>query len=187
MATSKARLQAQTWTKDHFFISTDPSLFPIDTLVDVFESKDFYWAKSLPPQAMREMLENSLSFGLYEQPRRPRDSDEPASDKKKLVGLARCITDFATFSYLTDVWVDPAYQGKGLGSWLVGCVQEVMEGMPHLRRSMLFTADWERSVPFYEKLMGMTLIESRKGEALAIMEAKGRGHPSYGRQGTGYD
>ncbi|KAI1362498.1 putative GNAT family N-acetyltransferase [Xylaria arbuscula] len=82
---------------------------------------------------------------------------------------------------------DPSYQGNGLGTWLVGRVREVLESMPNVRRSLLFTADWERSVPFYQRFLGMTLIETRKGEALAIMEKKGKGHPAYGREGTGYD
>lgn len=70
---------------------------------------------------------------------------------------------------------------------MVKCIQEVIEGMPYLRRSMLFTADWERSVPFYERLMGMSPMNIRPGEGLAIMEMKGKGHPSYGRDGSSYD
>ena len=185
MASTKLDIQGRSWRKDQFLVSTDPSLFCVSTLIDVFDSKEFYWAKTLPPQAMREVLENSLSFGLYEQ-LQPDGSTCP-TDTLKFVGMARCVTDFTTFVYITDVWVDPAYQGKGLGSWLVQCVQEVLDTMPHLRRSMLFTADWERSVPFYQKLMGMELIEPRRGEGLAAMESKGKGHPSYGSQGTGYN
>ncbi|KAL1863918.1 hypothetical protein Daus18300_008067 [Diaporthe australafricana] len=184
-ASVKSELQERSWRKDQFLISTNPALFPIPTLIDIFDRKEFYWAKPLPAQAMREMLDNSLAFGLYEQLEHERPaSSTPAT---KLIGVARCITDFVTFVYLTDVWVDPTYQGKGLGSWLVTCVQEVIEGMPHVRRSMLFTADWGRSVPFYEKLMGMTLIESKHNEGLAIMESKGKGHPTYGQQGAGYN
>lgn len=182
---TKSKLQERSWRKDQFLISTNPAHFPIPTLIEIFDRKDFYWAKPLPAQYIREMLQNSLAFGLYEQ----LDHQHPGNSAPEatLIGIARLVTDFITFAYLTDVWVDPSYQGKGLGSWLVTCVQEVVDEMPHLRRSMLFTADWERSVPFYEKLMGMQLIESRPNKGLAIMEAKGRGHPSYGCQGTGYN
>ena len=103
-----------------------------------------------------------------------------------MLGFARCVTDFTTFLYLTDVWVDRACQGKGLGAWLVRCIDEVIEDMPYLRRSMLFTADWKRSVPFYEKNMGMGLVLTHFGEDVAIMEKKGRGHPSYGSAGNKY-
>ncbi|ENH74344.1 Calcium/calmodulin-dependent protein kinase [Fusarium oxysporum f. sp. cubense race 1] len=70
------------------------------------------------------------------------------------------------------------YQGKGLGSWLVRCIREVLDEMPHLRRTMLLTGDWERSVPFYEKLLRMYVVEPKRGEGLAIMESKGTDHPS---------
>jgi ribosomal protein S18 acetylase RimI-like enzyme len=136
----------------------------------------------LTPDAFREALTNSLSFGVYEQ---PQSTNTPSENK--LVGIARCVTDYVTFAYLTDVWVDPTLQGKGLGSWLIRCVQEVLDKMPHLRRTMLLTGDWERSVPFYEKLMNMSLVEPKRGDGLAVMESKGKGHPSYGKAGTGYN
>lgn len=187
MPAIKEDLQSRSWTRGRFSISTNPHLLPIPQLVDIFASSDFYWAKALTPATMSQMLENSLSFGLYSQTESSSSKEASgATADRVFIGLARCVTDFVTFSYLTDVWVDPAYQGKGLGSWLICCVQEVLEEMPDLRRSMLFTADWERSVPFYTKLMGMTLVEVREGKGLAIMESKGKGHPSYGRIGTGY-
>jgi ribosomal protein S18 acetylase RimI-like enzyme len=185
MATTKTALQARSWTKEQYLVSTQPSLIPIPCLIDVFNSSDFYWAKATPEQAMREMVENSLSFGMYEQIHTTSSTDQ--LQERKFIGLARCVTDYVTFAYLTDVWVDPEYQGYGLGSWLIQCVQEVLETMPHLRRTMLCTADWKRSVPFYERLMGMQLMESRQGDGLAVMESKGKGHPSYGREGTGYE
>jgi ribosomal protein S18 acetylase RimI-like enzyme len=186
MATASAKpiLQTRSWTKDQYLVSTDHDLVPISALIEVFNSREFYWANAMPQQAMQEMLEKSMSFGLYEQ----QESKDLAihTPVLKFIGIARCVTDFVTFAYLTDVWVDPVFQGKGLGSWLVQCVQEVLEAMPHLRRTILFTADWERSVPFYQKLMGMTVVEIQKGEGLALMESKGKGHPTYGREGSGY-
>ena len=184
-----SKLQHRTWTKDAYLISTDPSLIPITTLNTAFASEDVYWAKPLPEQVMRETLQNSLCFGLYELDRSTsanvKDTATVASGPTpRFVGIARCITDFTTFIYLTDVYIDPVYQGKGLGTWLVSCVQEVVESMPYLRRSLLFTGDWKRSVPFYEKIMGMTVLESRRGkdgesgEGLAVLMRKGKGDPS---------
>ena len=40
----------------------------------------------------------------------------------KQIGLARLITDYVTIAYLTDVYVLEEYQGKGLGTWLLGAV-----------------------------------------------------------------
>jgi len=97
-----------------------------------------------------------------------------------LIGFARCITDFTTFSYLTDVYILPAHQGTGLGKWLVRCLGEVHDEMPFLRRSMLFTSDWERSVPFYETVLGMRVLGAgagREGGGPAVMQKLGPGFP----------
>ncbi|KAF4449683.1 hypothetical protein F53441_7084 [Fusarium austroafricanum] len=182
MTSLKSKFQSRSWRKGHFVISTDPSQFPTSRLAEIFDSKDFYWASPISPEAFKDAFENSLSFGVYD--------ESQSADKTslgKLVGIARCVTDFVTFAYLTDVWVDPACQGKGIGSWMVQCIQEILDEMPYLRRAMLLTGDWERSVPFYEKLLGMSLLEPKRGEGLAVMESKGRGHPTYGQPGNGYN
>ncbi|KAH8650609.1 hypothetical protein BGZ60DRAFT_421428 [Tricladium varicosporioides] len=189
MSSIMSKLQHRTWTKDVYLITTDPSLIPIKTLNEAFASEDVYWAKPLPEQVMRETLQNSLCFGLYELDQSTvADVEDTASTELEstgsFIGIARCITDFITFIYLTDVYINPLYQGKGLGTWLVSCVQEVIESMPYLRRSLLFTGDWKRSVPFYEKIMGMTVLESGKGkdggigQGLAVLMRKGKGDPS---------
>lgn len=165
------RLQHRTWSKDQYMISTDPALIPVKKLNEAFASSDVYWALPMPEEAMWETLQRSLCFGLYQK--------EEKGSELDLIGFARCITDFTTFVYLTDVYVWPSHQGSGLGKWLIMCVQEVIEDMPYLRRSMLFTSDWERSVPFYRKLMGMELVGSKgeEGGGPAVMQRKGRGFP----------
>lgn len=171
------KLQHRTWSKNHYMISTDPALLPIKKLNEAFASSDVYWAQPMPEEVMRETFQRSLCFGLYGKPLG--EEDQERGSHVELVGFARCVTDFTTFVYLTDVYVWPTYQGKGLGKWLIMCVQEVIESMPYLRRSMLFTSDWERSVPFYKKLMGMELVGSRdKSEGgPAILQQKGKGFP----------
>lgn len=186
MATTVDKLKTKSWTRDSFLVSTDSSLIPISDLATAFASEEFYWARPLPEPVLRQMLDNSLCFGLYAQRQNSDVTCSKHQSSLKFLGVARCVTDFTTFLYLTDVWVDPTQQGKGLGTWLISCVQEVIESMPFLRRSILMTADWERSVPFYEKLMKMELFESQRGHGLAILERKGEGHPSYGRKGAGY-
>lgn len=177
-------MQSLSWRRDRFLITTDPAHIPVSTLCDIFDSEEFYWCKSLSTEAMREMLDNCLCFGLYEHSGEETEKDNPSPPK--FIGLARFITDYITFVYLTDVWIEPSQQGKGLGTWLVKCVDEAIGTMPDLRKAVLFTGDWERSVPFYKKLMGMNVVEGRDGKGLAVMEKKGRGHPSFGREGSAY-
>ncbi|KAH7363764.1 putative GNAT family N-acetyltransferase [Rhexocercosporidium sp. MPI-PUGE-AT-0058] len=161
----------QIWKKGDYLISMDPYLLPISKVNDALASEHMYWAKSLPEEVMRETLRNSLCFGLYKV---EAETEDPA-----FVGMARLITDKTTFVYLTDVYVDPKFQGEGLGTWLVSCIQDIIEAMPHLRRSILFTGDWKRSVPFYNKIMHMEVVETKAGEGLAFMEKKGPGHPHF--------
>lgn len=183
MQTTKHDLLSRTWTRDSYLISTDPSLIPVSELNAAFATDLVYWANPLPNNIMRETIENSLCFGLYDV-KAPtevnQDADGSRNTERKLVGFARCVTDFTTFSYLTDVYVLPVYQGEGLGGWLVACVGEVHDSMPHLRRSMLFTSDWKRSVPFYQSILGMATlnVSSEETAGPAIMQKRGPGFPA---------
>ncbi|KAH6666411.1 hypothetical protein B0J14DRAFT_604833 [Halenospora varia] len=114
------RLQHRTWSRDHFMISTDSTLLPIEKLNHAFATSDVYWALPMPEELMRETLRHSLCFGLYKKGGGEEERDEGLD--LELVGFARCITDFTTFVYLTDVYVWPQHQGSGLGKWLIMCV-----------------------------------------------------------------
>jgi GNAT superfamily N-acetyltransferase len=85
-----------------------------------------YWAEAIPREVIARAVENSLCFGLY--------------DGGRQIGLARMITDRATFAYLCDVYVLPDYRGKGLGRWLMRCVMEHPD-LAGLRRMHLVTQD----------------------------------------------
>jgi GNAT superfamily N-acetyltransferase len=56
------------------------------------------------------------------------------------VGLARVVTDYATFAYLCDVYVLESHRGRGLGKWLMECVMAHPE-LQGLRRFNLVTRD----------------------------------------------
>jgi len=183
----------KTWTRDGFLVSTDPSLISIQALSSAFEQDWMYWAKPLPPDAMKAMVHNSLCFGLYTPtPQTPAATNraDPISSLKmsetrpaasrtnstgtSMIGFARVITDHVTLAYLTDVYVLPEWKGEGLGKWLIECVQEVFEQMPHLRRSLLITGKDGPAVGFYERNMRMEKMDSGK---LAVMSWVGPGWP----------
>jgi GNAT superfamily N-acetyltransferase len=85
-----------------------------------------YWAKDIPRSLVKISLSHSLNFGVY---------------KGKLqVGLARVITDRATFAYVADVFIAPEHRGKGLSKWLMQCVLAHPE-LQGLRRWLLATKD----------------------------------------------
>lgn len=82
------------------------------------------------------------------------------------IGLARLITDGVSFGYLTDVYVLPEYQGKGLGRWLMACLSDVTNAWPHLRRVMLVTSG--SRLDLYKKTLGVEDWNDRKQQSLVI-------------------
>jgi GNAT superfamily N-acetyltransferase len=111
--------------RDDFLISTDPGLLDAP-LIHTFLSQRSYWAAGRPLDVVRRSLEQSLCFGLYEQGRQ--------------IGLARVVTDRATFAWLCDVFVLEEYRGRGLSKWLMECVMG-HEELRGLRRFLLATRD----------------------------------------------
>lgn len=98
-----------------------------------FLSEQSYWAKGMSADTLRRALQHSLCFGGFVDGRQ--------------VAFARVVSDFATFSYLRDVFVDKKYQGRGYGKGLL----EAIVQHPGLRGTtlLLHTND---AHPFYEKL-----------------------------------
>jgi ribosomal protein S18 acetylase RimI-like enzyme len=50
-----------------------------------------------------------------------------AWDGVRLVGMARCLTDFSYAAYLSDLAVDRAYQRRGIGRELIHRVQQAID------------------------------------------------------------
>lgn len=85
-----------------------------------------YWAKGIPAEVLKTALANSVCVGVLHD--------------GKQVAFARVITDKATFGYLSDVFVLPAYRGQGLSKCMVDAIVNLPE-LQGLRRFMLATKD----------------------------------------------
>jgi GNAT superfamily N-acetyltransferase len=75
---------------------------------------------------LKTAIENSICFGVYRH--------------DKQAGFARVITDKATFAYICDVFILPAYRRSGLSKWLMQTIIRHPE-LQGLRRWSLATAD----------------------------------------------
>ncbi|KAJ9651901.1 hypothetical protein H2198_008830 [Neophaeococcomyces mojaviensis] len=53
------------WIRDGFIISTDPALIDVKAVNAAFASDQLAWAKALPEDELKTMLERSVCFGLY--------------------------------------------------------------------------------------------------------------------------
>ncbi len=109
---------------DRFHISTDKSKLDLAIIHNFLKSSR--WAENIPLQIVKKSIENSLCFGVYE--------------GNKQIGFGRVITDYATFAYLSDVFIVESFRGLGLGKWLVEYILEYAE-LQGLRRWLLGTID----------------------------------------------
>ena len=83
-----------------FTISTDPSRLDLPWIHN-YLTNEAYWARGITFPVFQRSVENALCFGVY--------------DRSKQVGFGRVISDYATFAYLADVFVDEGYRRQGLG------------------------------------------------------------------------
>jgi N-acetylglutamate synthase-like GNAT family acetyltransferase len=105
-------------------LTTTPSRIDLDAALALL--RQTYWAREMTRETLAKAIAHSLCFAIL------RDDT--------LVGLARVVTDRATFAYLTDVVIDPAMRGQGLAHRLM---EEIL-GHPDLqglRRFALITSD----------------------------------------------
>lgn len=114
--------------RDGFTVSTDPARLDVDAIHAFLTTA--YWCEGIPRETVAKSLARSLCFGLYQE-----DGEGP-----RQIGLARVITDGATFAYLCDVYVLPEFRGRGLGHWLMEHVMAHPD-LQGLRRFSLVTRD----------------------------------------------
>ena len=107
------------WSANGFVVDDDRQRLDLERIVAWLGES--YWAGSQPPEVIRRSWEAAgITLGLF------KDEDG------EMIGCARAVTDFARFAYLSDVYVDPAYRGQGLGRWLVQLMIEHPE-VPRVR------------------------------------------------------
>ena len=90
-------------------------------------ASESYWAEGIPLETFRRAIENSLSVGVY-------------APDGQMAGMARVVTDRATFGWICDVFIDQAHRGQGLSKR----VMAYLRGHPDLqgfRRMHLATRD----------------------------------------------
>lgn len=112
------------WERGGFVISTDPELIDAGVVCDYLAAGD--QSPDIPLETVRRMIAGSVNFGVF--------PGEPGT--VPMVGYARVVTDFAAFAYIGDVFVLRPHRGRGIGDWLLDCV-EAHPDLQGLRRWML--------------------------------------------------
>ena len=133
------------WVRDGFTISTDRAHLDREVIWRYLHD-EAYWSKGIPRELFERSIDASLSFGLFE---------GEAGNGGTQIGFSRVVTDGATFAWLCDVFVLPAYRGRGLASWLI----ETVVGHPDLQAQRSFVLATRDAHGLYEKF-GWTVVEA---------------------------
>lgn len=120
------------YKKGDFIITTDKSKVDMDR-VCMFLSKT-YWAKDRKRDAVKKSIKNSLCILVFH------------NDTQ--IGFARVVTDYVTFAYLCDVYMDENYRGNGIGKTMLEFILRHPE-LQGLKRFLLVTKDAHE---FYKKV-----------------------------------
>jgi GNAT superfamily N-acetyltransferase len=108
-----------------YLISDDPDRIDVDA-VHAYLTRS-YWAEGIRRDAVERSLRHSLPIGVY----------APTGEQ---VGLARVVTDYATFAWLCDVYILEEHRGRGLSKAAMRAVVSHPR-LQDLRRMRLGTRD----------------------------------------------
>lgn len=114
-------------------LSTDPALLDVDAIHAFLAA--CYWSPGIHRTRVERALANSICFGVYDTGVRRTDGAGPAQ-----VGLARVISDLASYAYLCDVYILETHRGRGLSKWLIESILAHPD-LQGLRRFCLMTRD----------------------------------------------
>lgn len=118
------------FVRDDFIISTNKKKLDV-AYIHHYLSNESYWAKNIPVSIVIKSIEGSLCFGLYQ-----KTGDTVTGQ----IGFARVVTDYETFGYLADVFVDEKFRSLGLATWIMEVIMNY-ENLQGLRRWLLATRD----------------------------------------------
>ncbi|ACO78427.1 GCN5-related N-acetyltransferase protein [Azotobacter vinelandii CA] len=105
-------------------VTTDKDELDLERIHELLKSA--YWSKNIPLEIVERAFANSFAFGLLHE--------------GKQIGFGRFVTDYATFAYLADVFIEEPYRGRGYARLLIDTVLAHPD-IRGLRRILLATAD----------------------------------------------
>ena len=111
-----------------YTISDDPARLDLHAIHAYLNRA--YWSVGIPLEIVEKAVRGSLCIGAY---------DRAGAQ----IGLTRLISDYATFCYVSDVYVLESHRGRGLSKAMLEMAVEhpLLQG---LRRWSLVTADAHR-------------------------------------------
>ena len=115
----------QRTREDGYQVEDDRTRIQLDVVHGFLETA--YWSPGVPRDVVERAVDNSIVMAAY----------SPTGEQ---IGMARAVTDRATFAWIADVFVLPEHRGLALGRFVVESLLEHPE-LQGLRRFMLATKD----------------------------------------------
>lgn len=140
----------QESTRNGFLITTDKSKLSLDAICGFMARS--HWAANRKRSTVIKSIENSLCYAVL------------LGDRQ--VAFARVVTDYATYAYLCDVFVDEEFRGQGLSKWMMENIMTNPD-LAELRRFTLFTRD---AHGLYEKFGFKPLSEEENRRYMSILK-----------------
>ena len=150
-ATGQIGTPIHEFRRDQYTISTDRARLDVTAIHQFLNGCP--WASGISYETVQKSIANSFCFGVYE--------------GEKQVGMARVVTDFATFAYVCDFFILEPYRGRGLAKWLITTVLECPE-LSNLRRRCIVTHEAHglyRQMGFMSAKMPEAYLELVKPDA----------------------
>ncbi|MCI0362453.1 MAG: GNAT family N-acetyltransferase [Phycisphaerales bacterium] len=112
-------------------MSIEISFLPERMQIDVIHGflRESYWSPGIRREVLERAIANSLVVGAF--------------DGGKQIGFARVVTDYASFAWLCDVFVIPAYERKGIAKRMLRALLD-HQRLQTVRRWCLATKDAHR-------------------------------------------
>lgn len=110
---------------DGYLVTTDKAKMHVGQ-IHYWLSTQAYWCLNVPFQTVKTAFDHSFCIGVLH--------------NNEQVAFARLVTDYATFGYLADVYVDEPHRNKGLSKKMMEVLMSV-EWTRKLRRISLATRD----------------------------------------------
>lgn len=111
---------------DGYTVSDDAARFDFERAYG-WISTESYWGQGIPRETFRKAVDGSLIVGAF------------GSDGA-MAGMARVVTDRATFGWICDVFVDDAHRGAGVGKVMMAYLKDHPD-LQGFRRLHLATRD----------------------------------------------
>jgi GNAT superfamily N-acetyltransferase len=140
-------------------ISFDSASFDLDRVYG-WLADESYWAAGRPREVFDRAVRNSLCVGAF-------------TAHGRQVGFGRLVTDYATFAWLSDIFVDQKWRGQGVSAAMLDALMERAD-LATIKRFMLTTND---AHGLYERY-GFGPVDS-----VRLMQRMNRGAPT--PSGTG--